>query len=101
GIRCFHVTGVQTCALPILGYSPIEYFNHLKIQHACQLLQFSDRRIFEIALAIGIEDPYYFSRLFSTQMGISPKQYRKQWTLSKRSEERRVGKGCRSRDTGE
>ncbi|MCL4638091.1 MULTISPECIES: AraC family transcriptional regulator [Olivibacter] len=65
------------------GYSPIEYFNHLKIQHACQLLQFSDRRIFEIALAIGIEDPYYFSRLFSTQMGISPKQYRKQWTLSK------------------
>lgn len=63
------------------GYSPIEYFNHLKIQRACQLLQFTDQRIFEIALAIGIEDPYYFSRLFSTHMGISPKKYRSRWSM--------------------
>lgn len=63
------------------GYSPIEYFNHLKIQHACQLLQFTNQRIFEIALAIGIEDPYYFSRLFSTHMGISPKNYRNRWSM--------------------
>ncbi|SEL04988.1 AraC-like ligand binding domain-containing protein [Olivibacter domesticus] len=63
------------------GYSPIEYFNHLKIQRACQLLQFTDKRIFEVALAIGLEDPYYFSRLFTTHMGISPKNYRMRWSL--------------------
>jgi len=63
------------------GYSPIEYFNHLKIQRACQLLQFTNQRIFEIALAIGIEDPYYFSRLFSTHMGESPKSYRNRWAM--------------------
>ncbi|MEH6305965.1 AraC family transcriptional regulator [Olivibacter sp. CPCC 100613] len=63
------------------GYSPIEYFNHLKIQHACHLLQFSNHRVFEIALAIGIDDPYYFSRLFRSHMGISPKNYRNRWAM--------------------
>lgn len=63
------------------GYSPIEYFNHLKIQKACQLLQFTDKRIYEVALAIGIQDPYYFSRLFTAHMGVSPKRYRNQWSI--------------------
>ena len=58
------------------GFSPIEYFNHLKIQEACQLLQFTLKRISEIAYTVGIQDPYYFSRLFSKIMGISPKEYR-------------------------
>jgi AraC-like DNA-binding protein/mannose-6-phosphate isomerase-like protein (cupin superfamily) len=58
------------------GYSPIVYFNHLKIQHACQFLQFTSLRINEISAKLGIEDPYYFSRLFAKVMGISPLEYR-------------------------
>lgn len=58
------------------GYTPIEYFNHLKIQKACQYLQFTNLRINEIADKLGIEDPYYFSKLFSTIMGSSPREYR-------------------------
>ncbi|MBN1927148.1 MAG: AraC family transcriptional regulator [Prolixibacteraceae bacterium] len=58
------------------GYSPMTYFNQLKIQRACQLLQFTEMRIKEIALEFGIEDPYYFSRLFIKTMGISPTEYR-------------------------
>jgi AraC-like DNA-binding protein len=58
------------------GFPPIEYFNHLKIQKACQYLQFTELRISEIAFKIGIEDPYYFSRLFTKTMGFSPKEYR-------------------------
>lgn len=58
------------------GYSPIEYFNHLKIQKACQYLQFTTLRIKEIADQLGIEDPYYFSKLFTTIMGSSPRKYR-------------------------
>ena len=59
------------------GYAPIEYFNHLRIQRACQLLHFSQFRINEVASQIGIDDPFYFSRLFKQQMGVSPVQYRK------------------------
>ena len=59
------------------GFAPIEYFNHLKIQKACQYLQFTDDTIVTISSALGIEDPYYFSRLFKKLMGRSPLHYRK------------------------
>ena len=58
------------------GFSPIEYFNHLKVQKACQYLLFTNQRIKEIAQAVGIDDPYYFSRLFTKVMGMSPHEYR-------------------------
>jgi AraC-like DNA-binding protein len=58
------------------GFAPIEYFNHLKIQKACQYLLYTDLRIKEIADKLGIEDPYYFSRMFAKLMGQSPIQYR-------------------------
>jgi len=58
------------------GTSPIDYFNQLKIQKTTQYLLFTNLRINEIAQKVGINDPYYFSRLFSSIMGTSPKQYR-------------------------
>ena len=59
-----------------MGFPPIEYFNHLKVQKACQYLLFTDMRIREIAVELGIEDAYYFARMFTKVMGISPKHYR-------------------------
>lgn len=58
------------------GYTPIEYFNHLKVQKACQYLLFTNLRIKEIAITLGIEDQYYFSRMFSKVMGMPPNEYR-------------------------
>jgi AraC-like DNA-binding protein len=58
------------------GFAPIEYFNHLKIQLACQYLHFTELRVKEIADKLGIEDPYYFTRLFTKLMSMSPNQYR-------------------------
>ena len=58
------------------GESPIAYFNHLKIEHACRLLKETDLKINQICFKIGIEDSFYFSRLFSKAMGMSPTEYR-------------------------
>jgi AraC-like DNA-binding protein len=58
------------------GYAPLTYFNQLKIQHACQLLDFTDMKINQVCYKIGIEDCYYFSRLFHKIMGISPREYK-------------------------
>lgn len=60
------------------GFSPMEYFNHLKVQEACKYLLFTSLRVKEIAARLGMQDPYYFSRLFSKVMGMSPNQYREQ-----------------------
>ncbi len=58
------------------GFPPIEYFNHLKVQKACQFLLFTDLRVREIALELGMKDPYYFTRMFTKVMGLSPNNYR-------------------------
>jgi AraC family transcriptional regulator of arabinose operon len=60
------------------GYTPIQYFNQLKIQLSCQYLYFSDRKIKEICNEIGFVDQYYYSRLFRKMMGISPAKYKSQ-----------------------
>ncbi|RYF25187.1 MAG: AraC family transcriptional regulator [Flavobacteriales bacterium] len=58
------------------GYPPLAYFNHIKIQKACQYLEFTNSNIKEISYKLGITDPYYFSRLFSNVMGQSPLEFR-------------------------
>jgi AraC-like DNA-binding protein len=60
------------------GYAPIEYFLRIKMQAASHDLYFSTLPVKDIALSHGIEDPYYFSRLFKKIMGVSPLKYRSQ-----------------------
>ncbi|MEG0888422.1 MAG: AraC family transcriptional regulator [Bacteroides sp.] len=67
----------STLFLQRTGYAPLHYFNQIKIQKACQLLDFTDMKINQVCYKIGIEDAYYFSRLFSQVMGVSPKEYRR------------------------
>lgn len=59
------------------GYSPLTYFNRLKVRHACRLLTGTDMKINSICHKVGISDPYYFSRLFSKVIGMSPSEYRR------------------------
>jgi len=59
------------------GYSPLSYFSHLKINKACEYLDFSKLKIKEISFALGYTDPYYFSKDFQKKMGLSPRNYRK------------------------
>jgi len=58
------------------GYAPIDYFLQMKMQKACQQLDFSNQSIKEIAFGMGFDDPYYFSKRFRTIIGLSPKKYR-------------------------
>lgn len=61
------------------SFSPIVYYNQLKIQRACSFLQFSDLKIKEIAFRLGYYDPFHFSNAFIKEMGITPKEYRKRY----------------------
>jgi AraC-like DNA-binding protein len=58
------------------GSSPVNYFQRLKIQHSAQLLALTDLHVDEIAASVGLEDPFYFSRLFKKVMGQSPRHFR-------------------------
>lgn len=58
------------------GYAPIDYFVQMKMQKACQQLDFTNRSVKDIAFSMGFDDPYYFSKRFRTIIGMSPKKYR-------------------------
>jgi AraC-like DNA-binding protein len=58
------------------GYSPVDYFIHAKIQHACFLLDTTSLSIREVGLHVGYEDPYYFSRIFKQKTGMGPSEYK-------------------------
>src|SRR5690606_40091190 len=88
GIRDFHVTGVQTCALPILNIFQIRD-PHLKT------------KIYHIIQINSVEN-LFIHYLDSFKAGISNKilnsfPLKSYWIFYGRSEERRVGKECRSR----
>lgn len=55
---------------------PAKYLSKIRIREARRLLVESNEPISDIASKIGIEDPLYFSRLFRSEMGTSPRGYR-------------------------
>ena len=65
-----------TLFLEKTSFTPMDYYNQLKIQKSCSLLQFSTMKIKEIAYHLGYYDPFHFSKSFRLVMEISPREYR-------------------------
>lgn len=59
------------------GYPVMVFYNLKKIQRACEYLNYTDLSIKEISFKIGFQDPLYFSRIFKSFMGKSPRNYKK------------------------
>lgn len=58
------------------GISPISYYIQLKIQKACQYIELTDMKLFEIADFLGFKEPAYFTRIFTKTMGMTPSEYK-------------------------
>ena len=54
------------------------YINKIRIAHAKELLAATSSKIYEIAHAVGFENPYYFSKVFKEVTGLTCSEYRKQ-----------------------
>lgn len=54
-----------------------QYINHLRLEHARQLLQETTLSITEVAMQSGYENVSYFIRSFKKMYGMSPLKYRK------------------------
>lgn len=64
------------------GVSITKYIATRRIHQAVQLLTSTDKPISLIAQEIGLTNISYFCKLFKSQMGITPHQYRKRWAGS-------------------
>lgn len=59
-----------------MGIAPIDYMIRYRMKRAEELLYTTSATIHEIAEAVGYKDPNYFSRIFKTHVGTSPKKKR-------------------------
>lgn len=60
-----------------VGLAPGAYRTELRLNRAKELLLFSDLPVGEIGELVGYPDANYFARLFRTQTGMPPGEYRK------------------------
>ncbi|WP_219638773.1 AraC family transcriptional regulator [Cohnella sp. CFH 77786] len=61
----------------MMGYSPIQYVNHRRMEIAKTLLLQPDCNVSDVAARVGMQI-YYFSRMFKAHTGLTPSRYRKQ-----------------------
>ena len=68
----------------LFGKSFSELIKEERIKRACSILRNSRKPIYQIPPLIGIENEYYFYRLFKKEMGSTPRQYRQQFIEDKK-----------------
>lgn len=54
----------------------VDYLNEIRINRAKELLLDVRYKTYEVADAIGISDPHYFSKLFKKYVGMTPTEYK-------------------------
>lgn len=57
------------------GYTPMEYYNLLRMKEACNKMLHGEHNIKDIAYSLGFENQYYFSTVFRRTFGYSPTQF--------------------------
>ncbi|HEU5396664.1 MAG TPA: AraC family transcriptional regulator [Verrucomicrobiae bacterium] len=60
----------------VTGVTPNAFFIRARMQRARQLLQEPDLNVKEVAARLGYADQFYFSRIFKSVNGVSPKDFR-------------------------
>ncbi|MBM7572711.1 AraC family transcriptional regulator [Aquibacillus albus] len=75
----FHPNHISRCMMEVLGYSPIEYLNKTRLDHAKLLLVSKQWSVEKISEECGFSQFAYFSRLFKKHEGIAPSKFRKKY----------------------
>lgn len=61
----------------VTGYAPKTYLRIMRMKKAAELLLRPEVNVSEVAYAVGMSDPLYFSKCFKQQFGVSPSTYKK------------------------
>ncbi|MCC5846718.1 MAG: AraC family transcriptional regulator [Verrucomicrobia bacterium] len=59
-----------------IGCSPMRQLSLIRMRRASELLEETDLPINEIAFQVGYENPFHFSRVFKSIVGLPPSHYR-------------------------
>lgn len=70
------------------GQTISQYLNHVRIERACKLLAETGVPIEEIAIASGFNNASYFFRVFKKQVGKLPLEWRRNYSVASRINEK-------------
>ncbi|WDT84775.1 GlxA family transcriptional regulator [Alteromonas sp. 009811495] len=65
-----------------LGLTLIEYLQKLRLHHACQHMEISKLSVNDIAYAVGYQNVNAFRKVFKSEYGLSPVEYRKRFSIT-------------------
>lgn len=74
----------------IMGISPLEHLNNIRIMNACKLLRSTEDSILDISESIGFHSVSSFNRFFIKIMNVPPREYRKQMALADKKESQSI-----------
>lgn len=60
----------------VVGVNYQDYVLGVRMKEAARRLTYTDERLYEIARAVGFDEPSYFSNVFKKTYGLSPRAYR-------------------------
>ena len=58
------------------GLTINQYITRLRVEHARELLSSTQKKLYEVGKAVGYTDGKYFTKVFTRETGLTPKQYR-------------------------
>lgn len=64
----------------LTGMSPIEFVREIRIQNAEKLLKTQQLMVKEVSYMVGFTDLKYFTQCFKAKYGLTPTEYKKQFT---------------------
>ncbi len=79
-----HMGEAQFCRFfkKLVHKSPIAYINSYRVKRAAVLLQQRDRKLLDIAMEVGFDNPSYFTKRFKEELRCTPAEFRKRLQLN-------------------
>jgi AraC family transcriptional regulator, transcriptional activator of pobA len=71
------IANLRVACTSVTGHSPQQIIHDRLMAEAKRLLLYTNMGVAEVGLALGFEDPAYFSRFFSERAGRSPRDFRR------------------------
>ena len=76
----FYISKYHLCRIfnQNLGIPLITYLNTIKIRKACEMIRTNKSSLTEIAMKCGFNSSSYFCKVFKSEKGVSPTEYKRQ-----------------------
>lgn len=73
-------SGLNRKMKSLLGVTPLDFIREARIRKACQMLK-DGASVNDVAYSCGFSDPKYFGKCFKADMGMTPKEYKVEYSV--------------------